>query len=90
MINPSVLENSVELAGSFSVVQRSAEIKNFERLSQLQNIESGKWIKVYDAVILNGKRVEIHYFKHVNTGKYLQSKIRYNFGVRTSQREQIK
>lgn len=75
---PAILENSVDLAGAFSVAQRGVEIKNLERLRQLQKIEPGEWIKVYDATIVNGARVEVHYFLHKATGKVLQSKIKYN------------
>ena len=53
------------------------EIKNTEVLKYLKKQQStGTWIKVYDAAYLNGKRTEVHYFLHKETGMYYDSKIK--------------
>lgn len=53
------------------------EIKNMEVLKYLQKQQNtGTWVKVYDAAYLNGKRTEVHYFLHKETGMYYDSKIK--------------
>jgi hypothetical protein len=53
------------------------EIKNMEVLKYLQKQQkTGTWLKVYDAAYINGKRTEVHYFLHKETGMYYDSKIK--------------
>jgi hypothetical protein len=54
-------------------------IKNTGLLDSLQKVSPGTWQKVYEAGINNGKRIEVHYFRNINTGKVFDVKIKYNY-----------
>lgn len=38
---------------------------------KLNKLSPGKWSKVYEAGILNGSKVEVHYFYNSTTGQYV-------------------
>lgn len=48
-------------------------------LKLLQSISKGEWVKVFEAAIINGKKVELHYFRHVKTGKTFDMKEKYQY-----------
>jgi len=76
------LENSVtkvmgkgyEAAGEVSV-----SIKNTELLGKLNNASKGNWVKVYEAGVKAGNKMEVHYFRNNNTGKVFDVKVKYNY-----------
>ncbi|MFM7023330.1 MAG: hypothetical protein ACKOXB_10150, partial [Flavobacteriales bacterium] len=55
------------------------EVKNTELLTKLNESSEGDWKKVYEAGVLNGNKVEIHYFKNFKTGEVFDVKVKYNY-----------
>ena len=69
---PKVLGKGYKAVGEVTV-----PIKNTQLLKKL-NIESkGDWVKVYEAGINKGEKMEIHYFRNNLNGKVFDVKIKY-------------
>lgn len=60
------------------VASKSVPMKHGELLDALKDTSPGPWEKVYEAGLLNGEKVEIHYFKDVPTGKVFDVKKKYD------------
>lgn len=54
-------------------------IKNTDILTKLNRAAKGDWVKVYEAGILNGKRIETHYFRNNSTKQVFDVKMKYNY-----------
>jgi RHS repeat-associated protein len=77
------LENAVDLGaiGYKAIAAQAHTVNNIEKLKYMtSNVASGRWVKVYEAAIINGKQYEVHYFRHVKTGITFESKIKYPNG----------
>jgi hypothetical protein len=61
-----------------SVSAVTTSVKNTGLLKTLGDT-SGKWVKVYEAGILNGERVEVHYFQQKVTGEVFDVKVKYGY-----------
>ncbi len=75
------LESSVaEVMGDSyrAVGEVTVSIKNNELLNTLNETSPGNWVKVYEAGIQNGNRMENHYFRNNNTGQVFDVKTKYN------------
>ena len=72
-----ISERSGNLYESISSV--SVPIKNTELLSSLNATSKGNWVKIYEAGIKNGNKIETHYFKNINTRQVFDVKIKYNY-----------
>jgi len=75
------LESSVSRAmgkGYKSVEEVTVPIKKIDLLEALKSTSKGHWVKVYEAGIQNGNKIEVHYFRNNNTGKVYDVKIKYN------------
>ncbi|MNT27596.1 hypothetical protein D3C72_1632330 [compost metagenome] len=72
--------NLVNLTGTnyTPVASQQATINNLGVLDYLNKLDSGDWIKVYEAGYLNGNKTEVHYFLNKNTGSYFDSKVKTN------------
>jgi hypothetical protein len=46
-------------------------------LTKLNTASKGDWVKVYEAGIQNGEKIETHYFRNNTTGKVFDVKIKY-------------
>ena len=53
-------------------------IKNKPLLKVLNAQEAGDWVKVYEAGIHKGVKVEIHYFRNKTTGSVFDVKKKYD------------
>lgn len=49
-------------------------IKNIELLNSLNATSEGNWVKVYEAGMQNGAKIEIHYFRNNTTGQVFDVK----------------
>ena len=77
-----ILKRSVGkiLGKSYKAVSEvTAEIKNTPLLNKLNEASKGDWVKVYEAGIQNGNKIEVHYFRNNTTGKIYDVKIKYNY-----------
>ena len=54
-------------------------IKNTELLNFLNSTSKGNWVKVYEAGIQNGAKIETHYFRNNTTGQVFDVKTKYNY-----------
>jgi len=63
---------------------KSINVNNKELLEQLRKVESGEWKKIYMDGYLDGKKVSIHYFKHIKTGKVYDVDVKYKWSNNTS------
>jgi hypothetical protein len=54
-------------------------IKNEMVMHYLRGISKGDWVKVYEAGIKDGNRLEVHYFRNVNTGEVFDVKVKCNY-----------
>ena len=70
--------NQVDLLspGYKPVATTSVPIKNTGVLNYLNRLQSGTWLKVYQAAYIDGKQVEVHFFLNTETGAYFDSKIK--------------
>jgi len=66
--------NNYKAAGEVSV-----PIKNAELLTKLNAASKGNWVKVYEAGLQNGSKIETHYFRNNITGEVFDVKIKYNY-----------
>lgn len=67
-----------ELGGAYrALAEVTAPIKNTELLNALNSTSRGNWIKVYEAGIYNGRRVEVHYFRNNSNKEVFDVKIKY-------------
>ena len=76
------LESSISnaMGNSYqSVSSVSVPIKNMELLSSLKSTSKGNWVKIYEAGMKNGNKIETHYFKNMNTRQVFDVKIKYNY-----------
>ncbi|MBW8361339.1 MAG: hypothetical protein K0M56_04030 [Kaistella sp.] len=60
-----------------SVAEVTVEIKNTGLLKQLNKSSKGNWVKVYEAGIKNGRKVEMHYFRNNKNNKVYDVKQKY-------------
>lgn len=75
-LTPKNLVN-IRSSSYMSMKTLEVEVKNLDVLKYLKKQQStGTWLKVYDAAYINGKRMEVHYFLHKETGMYYDSKIK--------------
>jgi RHS repeat-associated protein len=75
------LENSVSavMGDTYSAVgEVTVQIKNTELLEALNATSKGTWVKVYEAGLLNGEKVETHYFRNELTKEVFDVKIKTN------------
>jgi hypothetical protein len=61
-----------------SVAEVVQPIKNTSLLKKLNSASTGDWVKVYEAGINNGSKVELHFFRNNATGQVFDVKIKYN------------
>ena len=54
-------------------------IKNTELLNSLNATSKGNWVKVYEAGIQNGTKIEVHYFRNTTTRQVFDVKTKYNY-----------
>jgi hypothetical protein len=54
-------------------------IKNLELLEKLNSTSKGDWVKVYEAGIQNGKKIEVHYFRNNTTKQVFEVKKKYDY-----------
>ncbi len=54
-------------------------IKNTELLNKLNATSKGDWVKVYEAGIQKGSKIETHYFRNNTTGQVFDVKTKYNY-----------
>ena len=62
-----------------TVDEVTVPIKNTELLNKLNSSSKGDWVKVYEAGLKNGSKVEIHYFRNNTTGQVFDVKTKYNY-----------
>jgi hypothetical protein len=77
-----ILESSISRAMGSSYVamgEVTVPIKNAELLKLLNTASKGDWVKVYEAAIHNGVKVETHYFRNNVTRKVFDVKIKYQY-----------
>jgi len=53
------------------------DIKNQDLVNVLKNKSPGNWVKVYEAGYQDGKKIEVHYFKNIDTKESFDIKIKY-------------
>ncbi len=76
------LESSVAKVmgkGYQSVGEVTVQIKNQELLKTLNATSKGEWVKIYEAGIQNGNKIETHYFRNNTTGQVFEVKTKYNY-----------
>ena len=66
--------NSYKAMGEVTV-----PIKNTELLNSLNATSKGNWVKVYEAGMQNGAKIETHYFRNSTTGQIFDVKTKYNY-----------
>jgi len=54
-------------------------IKNTELLNSLNATSKGNWVKVYEAGMQNGAKIETHYFRNNATQQVFDVQTKYNF-----------
>ena len=54
-------------------------IKNVELLNKLNTSSNENWVKVYQAGIQDGTKMEIHFFRNNNPGQVFDVKTKYNY-----------
>ncbi len=54
-------------------------IKNTGLLNSLNAASKGDWVKVYEAGLLNGTKIETHYFRNNTTGQVFDVKPKYDY-----------
>lgn len=54
-------------------------IKNTELLNKLNATSKGDWVKVYEAGLYNGSKIETHYFRNNTTRQVFDVKTKYNY-----------
>jgi RHS repeat-associated protein len=74
-LKPSV--SSVMGSGYVAKGEVTATIKNVDVLKALNSTSKGDWVKVYEAGILNGNKIETHYFRNNTTKEVFDVKIKY-------------
>lgn len=57
----------------------TSSIKNTELLEKLNATSKGDWIKVYEAGLQDGLKVETHYFRNNTTGQVFDVKKKYDY-----------
>ncbi|MBS0627208.1 MAG: hypothetical protein JSS09_03240, partial [Verrucomicrobia bacterium] len=75
------LENSITriMGDSYKAVgEVTASIKNEELRNFLNTLSEGNWVKVYEAGVKNGNRMEVHYFRNNTTGNIFDPKVKYD------------
>ncbi len=70
----SVMGKGYKAAGEVTV-----PIKNTELLNTLNATSKGNWVKVYEAGIQNGSKIETHYFRNNTTRQVFDVKTKYNY-----------
>ncbi|WP_425571085.1 DUF6443 domain-containing protein [Olivibacter ginsenosidimutans] len=70
----NVMGKSYKAAGEVTV-----PIKNTELLNKLNATSKGDWVKVYEAGIQKGSKIETHYFRNNTTGQVFDVKTKYNY-----------
>ena len=70
----SVMGKGYEAVGEVIV-----PIKNTELLNTLNATSKGNWVKVYEAGIQNGSKIETHYFRNNVTRQVFDVKTKYNY-----------
>ena len=76
------LNNSVsEVVGkSYKALgEVTVPIKNIEILNALESTSKGNWVKVYEAGIQDGQKIEMHYFRNNSTNQVFDVKPKYNY-----------
>jgi hypothetical protein len=68
----SVLGNSYK-----SVSEVTVPVNNTGLLNALGPNAGSNWVKVYEAGILNGQKVETHYFRNLRSNEVFDVKIKY-------------
>jgi hypothetical protein len=66
--------NSYKAMGEVTV-----PIKNTELLNSLNATSKGNWVKVYEAGMQNGAKIETHYFRNNITNQVFDVKTKYNY-----------
>ena len=69
-----IMGNSYKAMGEITV-----PIKNTELLNSLNATSKGNWVKVYEAGMRNGAKIETHYFRNSTTGQVFDVKTKYNY-----------
>ena len=69
-----VMGESYKAAG-----EKTASIKNEGLKNKLNAISKGDWVKVYEAGIKDGNKVETHYFRNNSTGEVFDVKPKYDY-----------
>jgi RHS repeat-associated protein len=69
-----VMGNTYKAAGDVTV-----PIKNTELLTKLNSSSKGDWVKVYEAGLQNGSKIETHYFRNNTTGQVFDVKTKYDY-----------
>ena len=62
-----------------AVAEVSVPIKNKNLLNKLKNTSRGEWVKVYEAGLQNGEKIETHYFRNNRTGQVFDVKVKYDY-----------
>jgi RHS repeat-associated protein len=62
-----------------AVSEVTVPIKNTGLIKSLNATSKGDWVKVYEAGIQNGNRIETHYFRNNTTGQVFDVKTKYNY-----------
>ncbi len=60
-----------------STFEKTTSLKKGDLLDALNKVEKGDWVKVYEAGVLEGSKVEVHYFRNNLTGKVFDVKVKY-------------
>jgi hypothetical protein len=61
-----------------TVGEVTVAVKATDLLSKLNRASKGEWVKVYEAGILNGAKIETHYFRNNSTRQVFDVKVKYN------------
>ncbi|WP_373924723.1 RHS repeat-associated core domain-containing protein [Duganella sp. CY15W] len=64
--------------GYTAVGEVTATVKNAGLLNALSKAGPGTWEKVYEAGIMKGQQIEVHYFRNESSGRVFDVKIKYD------------
>ncbi len=71
---------SVKMGNTYKALgEVTVPIKNTELLNALNSSSKGNWIKVYEAGLQNGNKLEVHYFRNTTTGAVYDVKTKYDY-----------
>ncbi|WP_430411337.1 RHS repeat-associated core domain-containing protein [Kordia sp.] len=77
--NKLIGSNTLARSAYKAVGEITTSIKNQDLLNHLNSSSKGNWVKVYEAGILKGKKVEMHFFRNNNTGEIFDLKKKYDY-----------